>query len=465
MVVHQISKAQDKILTIFASLLYLMVIINGYNNYILDNWGYFGFRSNNLGVVDYAYVVTNVLVISFFLPRDVNRASSIIVILLFVSVIAPAQFLVSIHKPENSSEYRLLGVFLSLGFLIPCILTSLQSRGKTALDYSLFCKNKMMLPGGGFVDMVNILNAVACAIMVYKFHSIMRFVAVSDVYDQRRASGLGDATISSIFINYTSSLLTGFFAPAAIANGLSKKSKVSLAIGITSCVVSYMINAAKMVLIMPILMTVFYWLISKYGSKKIKSWCLLLLLSLVFMIAIRFGDKSATLDAIRVHGILRGVVITGFTIPLYHELFSESGYLYWSNLKVFNLFIDPPIEFASDPLWPNLGNIVSARILGVADNNYNANLFAGDGVAAAGNVGLAIVGLALSVTLSGFDRLTRVWSHEFKLLIGFNFGYILVNGHLSTTMLSYGGSIWFCLFYIWNSRAVVAKKVEASLRA
>jgi hypothetical protein len=82
--------------------------------------------------------------------------------------------------------------------------------------------------------------------------------------------------------------------------------------------------------------------------------------------------------------------------------------------------------------------------------NANANLFAADGVAAAGALGVAVIGIALAVWLWVLDRASAGWSQKFGVLITLPMAVSLTNGSLFTTLLSFGGLFWTLTFYFYK---------------
>jgi hypothetical protein len=96
-----------------------------------------------------------------------------------------------------------------------------------------------------------------------------------------------------------------------------------------------------------------------------------------------------------------------------------------------------------------LGYIIGDRLYANPANNVNANLFSGDGVAAAGALGVLLIGLLLAIWLVLLDRSSVRWNRQFALLVTLPIGLSLTNGHFTTTLLSFGGLFWVVIFYFW----------------
>ncbi|MCM3576530.1 hypothetical protein M3172_25700, partial [Mesobacillus subterraneus] len=119
------------------------------------------------------------------------------------------------------------------------------------------------------------------------------------------------------------------------------------------------------------------------------------------------------------------------------------------------LIIPAPPGFANNPSWPVLGQIVGDAYFGpLIRLNANANLFAGEGVAAGGVPGLLIIGLVWIVWLRVFDICSLGWNRIFVLLVTAPLSLLLTNTHLSTLLISFGGLFWMLLLYYHKPSAL-----------
>jgi hypothetical protein len=139
----------------------------------------------------------------------------------------------------------------------------------------------------------------------------------------------------------------------------------------------------------------------------------------------------------------------------YSDVFSAAGYTYWSNVKGINLFVDVPTIFDGAHNWPQLGYLVASEILN-KESNSNANLFAYDGIAAAGAIGILVACFFLGAWLVMLDRITRSVDPMFVMLITFPMAYSLTNGSVFSLMFSFGGFFWIAFF------AIVARRNRTS---
>ena len=61
---------------------------------------------------------------------------------------------------------------------------------------------------------------------------------------------------------------------------------------------------------------------------------------------------------------------------------------------------------------------------------------------------VSLIGIALAVWLAAMDRVARGWDRTFVALVMVPVALSLTNGHLFTTLLSFGGLFWMVMLYV-----------------
>jgi hypothetical protein len=105
-----------------------------------------------------------------------------------------------------------------------------------------------------------------------------------------------------------------------------------------------------------------------------------------------------------------------------------------------------------------LGYIVADHVLDL-ESNSNANLFAYDGVAAAGSIGIFVVCIILGLWLIALDWTAKRINFLFSTLVIFPIAIALTNGSLFSVLLSFGGLFWLAVFL-----AISVRKKEETLK-
>jgi hypothetical protein len=156
--------------------------------------------------------------------------------------------------------------------------------------------------------------------------------------------------------------------------------------------------------------------------------------------------QSKVSDFLSVYLTFRTIGIPGLTLSQYFRVFSDEGYTRGSHIKGISSFVPAPPAYMDDPGWPSLGYIVADRIYKSPQTNQNANLYAGDGIASAGVMGIMLISLMLALWLRLLDRLIPRAVAWQAILLMLPTALALTNAPLSTTLVSFGGLFWTLFF-------------------
>lgn len=433
---------------LFAAWIYTFALHLAYVEYLNPVWEYYGFTYRAVSWADFAFMAFLVTFAAMVLPIKLARASSIVILLLFTVVYVPTVVITLGLDTNRIERYGLSLLALGLAFGIACLAARLPSRPEQVAR----------LPGVIFTRVFLWSWLISCAVLVYRYSSIMTMAGLDDVYQQRAA---GAST--SLLISYMQTYFSNVLSPALIALGLIQRKYWVVLIGVVGCVIMYMITAQRTIFLLPfVIIGLHYSLKSSVSILRSSAFPLFLLTIVVLLCATYYADNSVV-SLFATYLVFRTLALPGLTFSQYFDEFGTYGLTWWSHIRGFDLFISAPDFFASNPSWPNLGFIVGELAYGNVENNVNANLFSGDGLAAAGPVGVLVVGFVFAVWLVLLDRVTRGWDKTFAILVTLPLGLSLTNGHLSTMMLSFGGLFWLLIFHFHKPTAGnIRKQAEKS---
>lgn len=191
-------------------------------------------------------------------------------------------------------------------------------------------------------------------------------------------------------------------------------------------------------MLLPFVMALLYPLILSKGFSQWKVCWITLALAFFVLVATFFAGSSLIFDLVSFYFVMRVLATPGGFFWQYSDTFSKYGYTYWDHVKGLDSLADAPSVLLNHPYWPQLGYIVADNIPGL-ESNSNANLFAADGIAAAGSGGILFVCFVLSFWLIALDRASKGFDHGFVLLVAFPMAFILTNGSVFSMLLSFGG--------------------------
>lgn len=405
--------------------------------FLSGDWQYYGFTFQPLGPVRAGFGFTAIIIAAFAVPKTLDRPSSLILVILLAVVYIPT-VVVTISLGEKSIEaYGLVLFGLVVGFVLACVQPRLnQDKGPAALA----------TPGRRFQRLITVAWFLSAVILIFEYRSIMKIVGIKDIYDQRAVV----TTSGRPLIGYVHSYFSIVLCPCLMAIGLSQRRFLPILLGVAGCALSYSINAQKVIFILPLaLLGMASVMNSKFSWMRSTS-VILSVLCFLSVSAVAYRNSSALAEFVTALLVLRTQAIPGLAYSIYSDLFGSEGYTYWSHVRGIGLLVAKPRTFESDPSWPNLGAIIGQRMFGSTDHNFNANLFAGDGVAAAGAVGVILIGALFGFWLLLIDRASRGWDRAYLAMIFLPIALMLTNGHFFTTLLSYGGMFWLLVLYFGN---------------
>ena len=433
---------------IAAGLLYAWILHFAHRGFLNEEWGYYGFLYRDPTAFDAVSIALAVVIGSAFVPKFVRRPSSIVLLLLFVVVYVPTVVITPCLGEWWLQEYGAGLLSLCLTFSAACIAVNQQR---------LVWSASAALPDPVFATWLLITWMLACAALLYNYASIMTFAGLEAVYDQR---ALGTST--SLGLGYLQTYFSTVLSPALLALGLVKRRNGLAVLGTLGCLLMYAITAQRTVFLLPLVIIAFHFM-QRAGAPFLKASALLVVaVALAVLVAVLFYSENEAAALLSTYLVFRTLAIPGLTFSQYSDVFSSEGFTYWSHVKGVALLVEPPRSLAADPSWPGLGYIIGDRLYADPTNNVNANLFSGDGVAAAGALGVLLIGLLLTIWLVLLDRSSVRWNRRFAFLVTLPVGLSLTNGHFTTTLLSFGGLFWLAIFYFWpaSSRWLTRKANE-----
>lgn len=404
-----------------------------YESYISVYWAYTGLFYRPLPLIDYLFIYISVFVTSYFLPTKVSKPSSIIIWFLAMFVYVPTMSISLMVAERPGRDYLVALSALSIMIALAGFFSSLtlpQTSERVGVDRRL-------------VHGAVVLFIIFGSILVLNFYPIMRFSGIETTYDQRQsASELTGGVIGYVMTYFVYVISTFLFAV-----GLTfRRLRFTIALGLVGFLVSYSIDASKISLVLPIAMSGCYFLVRFLHARTNYLTAGLVALTIV---AGQFAGSSGALALFADIILVRAIAIPGQTFALYSDLFKSTGYTWWSHVSFIDILVAPPSSLANHPYWPSLGRIVGTEYFGANSTlNANANLFVGDGVAAAGALGVILIGAAFIAWLLALDYASRRFNSTLAAVVCVPIGMGLSNVHFSTLLLSFGGALWVLMFYL-----------------
>jgi hypothetical protein len=432
----RVSAGVTRIALIASSLIFAASFHYAHFAYLYPVWEYYGFSLALPGIAEYALMTILVASAGAVLPPRIERPSSIVVMALYCTVYVPTVTLTLALIPEASGRYGLLLAALAAGFVMIALFPRwfADRRGPDEAP-----------PGMGFSLCMLAWWAVAMALLVLVFGSIMTFATGDAIYEQRAIG-----TETSLPMAYLQTYFANVISPGVLALGLVRRNYFMIGAGLLGALVMYLITAQRLTLLVPVLVIGLDWILIRQRRIWRSTALATLVLSGVVAVAAALHDRTGFAGEVGLIVVFRSLALPALTFTQYYDLFLGDGFTWWSHVRGISAVVPPPQSFAQDPLWPMLGRLVGARVYGTSELNANANFFAGDGAAAAGALGVLCISAVFAIYLALLDLAARGWHRRFVLLVMLPVALTYTNGHFFTVMLSFGGLFWLAVFLFYK---------------
>lgn len=403
--------------------------------YLQPSWEYLGITYATPSLTAYALGAALIGLAGLLMPSRFEAPSSVFLMALAFIVYVPTVVITLALRADAIEAYGANLLALALAFGGACLVCRRDSAKLEGGN----------LPDGPLVWGLLAAWTLATIATIAMYSDTLRLVGFGGVYEQREA---GAAT--SIVAAYLQTYYLNVVCPAVLAVGLlDRRRPWMIIVGLAGFLLTYAVAAQKAALFLPFVMLGAYAAMTTAGRLLGLSATVALVLTSAIALgtAMYLEGGSNWFAAIVIH---RTIAIPGLTLSQYVDFFGEVGYTFWSHVRVVSLLVPPPPSLADNPLWPNLGYLIGEHTLGDTKLNVNANLFASDGVAAAGPLGIIAIGGIFAIWLSALDRAGRGWDRRFVALVLLPVAISLTNGPLFTVLLSFGGFFWTVLLFAYK---------------
>ncbi|WYX28664.1 hypothetical protein WJ976_24880 [Achromobacter denitrificans] len=427
------SAPKSRFILLCAVLLYGFSISVSHALYLSSEQLFWGFYEPSLDASKIIAMVMMLAIPTLAMPVKFDRASSVVLLLLFLLVFVPA-IVINLENYEDSMEkYGFLMGALAFGMAL--LFVSIRAFGAEPSATPLYTPSKKTVS-------IFFLAWLLCSLLLLAiYHDSMSLQSLSDVYGQREK---GAAT--SLAVGYAQVYFAYLFNPFLLAFGLANRHRLPIVAALAGFLIAYMITAERTVLLLPFAMFLLYKIV-RFRFLTARHVALLIIgFSTLTLLISYLWRAVGILEKLGFYFLTRLIAYPGVFVAQYYDLFSRLGYTYWSHVSGINRVTTAPSLLDYDEKWPMLGRILAERSFNV-ESNSNASLFATDGAAALGPIGIIVISILLAFWLVLLDRATRDWDRRLVLPLLLPIGLALVNVSFFTMLTSFGGIIWLLFFY------------------
>ena len=410
-----------KIKNLFFALLYVILFILAYKQFLYFYFEYAGFEINNDINSNILFSILFALVPIFFYHgfRYVSSAfSALIYILLYIPIIITFYFISKLGAYHTISIQLLFCICMIILFLSDCLSFKIKHFNYTIKVRYIFS-----------------ICLVLCLYLLMIYRSNLRFVSFDDVYEQRADNNqLGTDLVTSYF----SSWLYNVFIPICFSYGIFYKKRVGLIIGIAGCVIIYMSTASKAAILLPLIYLGFFLIVRKnifiFLEKTLK-----------YLSVIIFGLLSVDFNFFSSILLSRTIGNGGLLTFWYYDFFLNHSKTYYSHINIINLFTQN-YPYGNKGLGQVVGPYYWGDLM-----NANANFWATDGIASFGLFGVLIITIVVFIFLVFLNGVTKAHDKLFVFYCFLPFVLSLTNTSFFSSLLTGGGGL-LTFFFMFKKR-------------
>jgi hypothetical protein len=296
-------------------------------------------------------------------------------------------------------------------------------------------KQRFVLSARALDNLLSAILVLAVAVIAVGAANSFRLASLADIYHIREEIDL------PAWLRYAIGATSNALLPFAFACFVALENRLRATSALLLLLLFYPITLTKLALFAPFWL-LFLALMSRFFEARI---CVVLslflpisagiILVLLFKSeALSFGQIISLFGAIN----FRMIALPSFALDIYNDFFSTHHLTYFCQISVLKPFVDCPY---ADQL-----SIVMQKAYRIG--NFNASLFATEGIASVGMTLAPLAAFACGLVISFVNRLSSGLPSKFILLSGGIFPQIFLNVPLATTLLTNGAALLFLLWYI-----------------
>jgi hypothetical protein len=401
-----------------------------YVNWVSPVWSYMGltYKSPDMALIVLGYLLASV--VCAFSPLRISRPSQVIYWFLFFTGYVPGLFVPLYLQLDNGLTLLFIQLSLTGGMLL--IGLSYRVRLLRIRPYPV----DRRLFWGAFSALFLLGNAA----VLYTFRGKLQIASIADVYSVR--SSAKQLLQASPGIAYISQFLSLVMNPLLMAYGLVSRRKMLFVLGMIGEILLYSTAAAKVQMVAPLIVFVFYYTIKKDRGGWAPKMGLLFASIFFILTTITIGVKTGAIFNLAFVVLVRTFAIPGAAIAQYQYFFETFPHTYLGNVAAINLLVPNPYTLS-------LGEEVSSFYGSSSQyglTNSNANFFAMDGIAGFGLPGILLMGILCALVFWILDSCAGRYPLKFSVPVLAMIIMSLTNVSLFTTLLGNGLIVWMLLF-------------------
>lgn len=395
-----------------------------YLSFLSPRYEYLGFLAGSHNPFEFLFACSASLISLFAMPAKLWRFSDFFMWFLYALVYVPGVVTASRMGSLPGGSYELV-TLLTISLLIMAIIT------RTVPAPYLAVAGRLRFSSLRYLIWISVLSLLA---LIAVYHSIMDISGIATIYEQRaRAGSFGAGRFTQYLLNWTPYA----FLPILLTHGILRRRAGLLSIGLIGLFIIFMINGAKIVFAIVLIMVAIDFLFSRrLVDRPARILIIPLAPTLVILLLTVFsgGNFSEAVNFVISQVLMRAIAIQAVMLTTYADFFATHPLTYMSHVTGVSAFIHYPY---SQPL----GNMVGIYLVGGTGFNANSGFWATDGIASFGLIGIPIASFFVSLLLVLINMIGARTSLRFLCIALAPFCMAAANTSFFTAFITGGGLI------------------------
>ena len=334
---------------------------------------------------------------------------------------------------DLNHDHRLAGLSAAaaaIAFMLPTLLVTAPVRQVFVLSERAFDR-----------VLVAILLISTATVLVGASYSF-RLVNIEDIYSYR------DKVQLPALLSYLVGIVSSSLLPFAFAGFLVRRAGGRAVAALLLIICLYPITLTKLTFFAPFWLVGIFVLTRLFEARVAVMLSLLLPMSAVLVVAMMLGQKAA----VPVSFVnFRMIAIPAVAIDVYSDFFSRNPLTHFCQISFLKPLMDCP--------YREMLAVMMEREYRIG--NFNASLFATEGIASVGFYLAPLAVLACGFIIAIGNRVSASLPASFVMISGGILPQVLINVPLSTVLLTHGAGLLFLLWYI-TPRSIFAERRQSA---
>jgi hypothetical protein len=431
----------DRVVTAALAFVYWLIILAIYRSLIAPRYAYTDMGWSSPNIVPLAINAILVVLLSFALPKFIEKPSDYILWLLYLTVIVGTSIVPIASGRLDDNQAVGLCLISSAALLTLRLLTLRGQRG------DLKPVRKAQISAGSYRILTLILTTCVSGYVFYEVGFSLLLPNLNDVYALRLDFRNALAGLPAL-VGYAIPIASNVLIPLLLVLGIERRRLISMVLpAVIFQLALFGVDGQRLVLVTPLLVVALYVVYRR--RERMHALFFLLGFALLSLVAAIVTGVTGNLLPLELF-VRRVVLIPGQLVGGYFDYFQDHGYSYLQHSQIANW---------SGSLTEAPSYLIGDYMFGSSVQNANVN-FIGDGYANFGYFGVFLFAIITGLVLKVLDIVSADIPSRIAVSVVASTGLVLANTSVLTALITNGILVLIALLLLLPGREFARAREE-----